>query len=108
MTRVLCLFALLLMAMPCVSEQGRSVSGTVKDKAGNLLPKAVVELEDRVTLAIRSYITGDDGRYYFGELNPNVEFTLKARYKTHWSKTETLSRFNEAKQARLDLVIPVD
>jgi hypothetical protein len=100
--------ALLAFALPCSSQLGRSVSGTVRDKAGNVLPKAVVELENRVNLAIRSYITDAEGKYFFGDLNPDVEFTLKANYKQHWSKTETLSKFNESKHARIDLVIPID
>lgn len=102
------ILALLVFAMPCASQHARDVSGTVRDKAGNTLPKAVVELENRMSLEIRSYIADHDGNYHFGDLHPDVEFTLKARYKSHWSKTEVLSKFNEAKHAHIDLVIPID
>src|SRR5450432_1553217 len=102
------LFALLAFAVPCSSQHVRSVSGGVRDRDGNALPKAVVELENRVTLETRSYIADPEGHYYVGDLNPDVEFTLKANYKAHWSKTQTLSKFNEAKQAHVDLVIPID
>jgi hypothetical protein len=107
-TRVLCLLVFLGFAVPTASQTARSVSGIVKDRAGNPLPKAVVELENKVTLLIRSYITDAEGRYFFADLSTEVDFTLKAQYKGHWSKTETLSRFNEAKHAHIDLVIPID
>ena len=96
------------LAAPGSSQHARAISGTVRDKAGNALPKAVVELEDRVSLAIRSYISDRDGHYYFGEINPDVEFTLKAHYRTYWSKTHTVSKFTEGSQLHVDLVIPIE
>jgi hypothetical protein len=108
MTRAFGVLALLAFAIPCVSQHARSVAGSVRDKAGNILPKAVVELENRRSLEIHSYIVDPQGHYYFGDLSSDVEFTLKAHYKSYWSKTETLSKFNEAKQAHIDLVIPID
>ena len=51
MTRSICLLILLALALPALSQQERTVSGVVRDKAGNALPKAVVELEDRVSLS---------------------------------------------------------
>lgn len=84
------------------------MTGVVRDKAGNPLPKAVVELENRVTLNIRSVYTDADGKYFFNDLNPDVEFTLKAHYKRFWSKTETLSKFIESKHVVKDLIIPID
>lgn len=96
------------LAVPCSSQRPRSISGTVRDKAGNTLPKAVVELEDKVSLAIRSYIADPEGHYFFGEVNPDIEFTLKAHYRSQWSKTHTVSKFAEGRELHIDLVIPIE
>jgi hypothetical protein len=89
-------------------QHARSVTGRVTDRAGNVLPGSVVEIENTVTLGIQSYIVHEDGTYFFKELNPDVDFTLTAHYKRFWSKAATLSKFNTAKEAKINLTIPVD
>lgn len=84
----------------------RSLTGVVTDKQGNLLRGAVVELENRVTLQIRSYITGNDGRYYFGSLSGDVDYNLRARYHDKWSRSKTLSKFSSARHPEIALIIP--
>jgi len=91
-----------------VGQRGRSVSGTVTDAAGNTLPGTVVQCENTVTLNVQSYIVRQDGGYIFNQLNPDVEFILKAHYKRWWSKPVTLSKFNEDHDPRINLVIPVE
>ena len=104
----LSLLLICLSVVPCNSQNARNLSGTVTDKAGNVLPKVVVQLENTTTLLVQSYITEADGKYYFKELNPNVEFTVVAKYRNYWSKKSTLSKFNEAKNAVINLVINID
>ncbi len=87
----------------------RSISGVVTDKRGNLLPGAVVEIDNSVTKDIQSYLVQQDGRYHFNDLNPDVEFVLHAHYKGHDSKNWTLSKFSNAKNAlKVDFIIPID
>jgi hypothetical protein len=86
----------------------REISGVVTDKRGNLLPGAVVQIDNSVTKEIQSFIVQQDGRYHFRELNPDIDFTLHAQYRGHLSKTSTLSKLDGAKVARLDFVIPID
>lgn len=93
---------------PGLSQRVRSVSGTVTDLAGNTLPGTVVQCENMVNLNVQSYIAREDGGYVFNQLSPDVEFVLKAHYKRWWSKPVTLSKFNENRAARIDLVIPVE
>ena len=58
----------LLLWTPCTSDSHwRFVTGLVTDKRGNELAHAAVQLEDEITLSVRSYITADDGRYHFSE-----------------------------------------
>lgn len=84
----------------------RSLTGAVADKQGNLLQGAVVEVENRFTLQIRSYITGKDGRFYFGLLSGDVDYTLRASYHDKWSKPKTLSKFNSVSHPEITLIIP--
>ena len=97
-----------LLAGLAMGQKARSVVGTVSDAAGNALPGTVVQCENTVSLEVRSYIAREDGGYVFKQLNPDVDFILKAHYKRWWSKPVTLSKFNEKHQARIDLTIPVE
>jgi hypothetical protein len=83
----------------------RSVSGTVLDRRGNALRDATVQLEDSATLSIRSYITGEDGRYHFTGLRDDLDYTLKAKCRNLWSKPRTLSQFDSSKHFEVNLVI---
>src|SRR5262249_3135555 len=47
-----------------------TVSGTVYDKTGAVVPKASVELTDMATSAKRTVTTGDDGQYFFPSVLP--------------------------------------
>ena len=98
--------ALYFLCVPGVSQSDlRSVTGVVTDEHGNLLQGAVVEVENRFTLQIRSYITGHDGRYYFGVLSGDVDYTLRARYHDKWSRAKTLSKFSSARYPEITLII---
>ena len=57
----------------------RSVSGIVTDREGDPLPSSVVQIEDTVTLNIRSFITRNDGAYYFMDLSPDRDYMIRAR-----------------------------
>jgi len=86
----------------------RTVSGVVTDKRGNGLPNTAVELENTVTLSVMSSITDKNGRYHFSGLNDDIDFVLKAKYRSYWSRPKTLSRFNTDKNPEIDLVVPVE
>ena len=102
------LLSLVLVLAAAAQDHSRAVSGTVTDKAGNSLPNAAVELENKVTLQIQSAITDHEGHYHFSNLNPDVEFTLIAKYKSYWSKKTTISKFNEQRAPVVNLVIPIE
>lgn len=107
---LICLWAMfLLLWLPCQAQiEMRSVTGFVTDKHGNTLPGAAVQLENTVTLSIMSYITGKDGRYHFNNLNGDIDYTLKAKYRRYTSERKTLSKFNSSKHPEVDLVIPAE
>lgn len=81
----------------------RSVTGIVTDGSGGAVSGAVVQLKNTKTLQIRSFITKDEGQYFFQGLSPDVDFELHAEAKTGSSATHTLSSFNTDKQAVVNL-----
>src|SRR5271157_4412271 len=74
--------ALLLLGAPSAFAQGkkkgdaqnRSVQGTVTSPADQAVPGAVVYLKNTKTLEIRSFVTKDDGTYYFQRLSPDIDY----------------------------------
>lgn len=108
---VLAVFMVFLMAMETAafaqSRKGepavRSVTGVVSDTSGAAVSGAVVQIKNTKTLQIRSFITKEEGQYFFQGLSPDVDFELHAEAKTSASSTHTLSSFNTDKQAVVNL-----
>jgi len=81
----------------------RSVQGTVLAADDTAVNGAVVQLKNTKTLQIRSYITKEDGAYYFHGLSTDVDYELKADYQGASSPSKTLSSFDSRKEATLNL-----
>ena len=85
------------------SGNARSVQGTVTSPEESAVNGAVVQLKNLKTLQIRSFITKDDGAYYFNGLSPDLDYELKADYQGASSGAKTLSSFDSRKQAIINL-----
>ncbi len=81
----------------------RSVQGVVTSASGDAVTGAVVQLKNTKTLQIRSFITKEQGEYFFNGLSPDVDFELRAEFNNTSSSTKTLSSFDGRKQAVLNL-----
>jgi len=81
----------------------RSVQGAVTSASGDAVTGAVVQLKNTKTLQIRSFITKEQGEYFFNGLSPDVDFELRAEFNNTSSSTKTLSSFDGRKQAVLNL-----
>jgi len=81
----------------------RSVQGSVTNAAGEAVTGAVVQLKNTKTLQIRSFITKEQGEYFFNGLSPDVDFELRAEGTGSASGIKTLSSFDGRKQAVLNL-----
>ena len=81
----------------------RSVQGTVTDGNDNPVTGAVVYIKNSKTLQIRSFITKDQGAYYFHSLSPDVDYELHAESNGVTSPNKTLSSFDSRKQAIINL-----
>lgn len=83
----------------------RTVQGRILDKGGAALKGATVFLKDGHTLAVRSYIAGDDGGYHFTQLSPNTDYQLWAESDGQKSGVKTISSFDSKQQVTIDLKI---
>jgi|ERR1700678_2602518 hypothetical protein len=86
----------------------RAITGVVTDKRGNALPGAAVQLENSATLAIMSCITAKDGGYHFSNLDSDIDYTVKAKYRRYWSSRRKISKFNSSKHPEVNLMIPIE
>jgi Carboxypeptidase regulatory-like domain len=84
----------------------RSVQGTVSDANETAVNGAVVQIKNTKTLQIRSFITKDNGAYYFNGLSPDVDYEIKADFQGATSPTKKLSSFDSRKQVVLNLKLP--
>jgi len=84
-------------------EQNRSVKGTVVSADEQTVTGAVVQLKNTKTLQIRSFITKNDGSYYFLGLSPDIDYELRADYQGASSGTKPLSSFDSRKEAIINL-----
>ncbi|MGO4880724.1 MAG: carboxypeptidase-like regulatory domain-containing protein [Bryobacteraceae bacterium] len=81
----------------------RSVQGVVSNAQGQAVNGAVVQLKNTKTLQIRSFITIENGAYYFHGLSTDVDYELRADYSGTSSGSRTLSSFDSRKQPVVNL-----
>jgi len=86
-------------------EQTRSVQGMVSTAEDEPASGAVVQLKNTKTLEIRSFITKENGTYYFHNLSPDIDYELQARFQDSASGTKTLSSFDSRRQATINLKV---
>ena len=81
----------------------RSVQGAVTSAEDAPVNGAVVQLKNTKSLQIRSFITKEDGTYYFHGLSSDVDYELKADAGGVSSPVKTLSSFDSRKEATINL-----
>jgi len=81
----------------------RSVQGVVRNAEGTAVNGAVVQLKNTKTLQIRSFITRDNGAYYFHGLSTDIDYELRAESDGASSPAKTLSSFDSRKEAVMNL-----
>lgn len=81
----------------------RVVSGHVLNDADQPVKDAVVYLKDTRTLAVKSYLSGADGAYRFGQLSTTTDYEIWAESGPKKSKTRSISSFDTKMQFNIDL-----
>jgi len=94
-----------LTAAPQGESETRAVAGQVLDKQDAPLANAVVHLKNTKTLALKTFITSENGDYRFSGLSPNVDYELHAELKGRKSDTKTISSFDSRKNLTIHLKI---
>jgi len=77
---MVCLLLLILVAPQAPAPQGPTVSGTVRDQTGAVLPGARVELIDATGTVVRSGATDAGGNYTFDAVPPGA-YDVAAEYE---------------------------
>ena len=85
------------------SGNTRSVQGIVTSAEDVAVSGAIVQLKNVKSLQIRSFITQEDGTYYFHGLSRDTDYELRADYQGASSPVKTLSSFDSRKDATINL-----
>ncbi|GAC1645172.1 MAG: hypothetical protein NVS9B15_02640 [Acidobacteriaceae bacterium] len=84
-------------------RQGRSVVGQVMNQSDAPVKDAVVYLKNLKTLAIKTLISDEQGKYAFLELSPSADYQVWAEANGQKSSTKTVSSFDSRAQFNIDL-----
>jgi Carboxypeptidase regulatory-like domain len=104
----LAVIAVLALTHPVLAQRGRqadsrTLTGRVFNRQDAPVGKAIVYLKNTKSLAIKTYITEQDGSYRFPALATNVDYEVYAEYQGSRSDTKTLSGFDSRTQANITL-----
>ncbi len=95
-------------ALPCLAQRGpvqRTVQGKVTDKGEAGISGAVVYLKDDHTMAVKSFISEQDGGYRFGQLSDGTDYEIWAESNGKKSPVKTISSFDSKKSFQISLRI---
>jgi hypothetical protein len=83
----------------------RTVEGKVHDKSEAPVAGAVVYLKDSRTLAVKSFISDEQGVFHFGQLSQNTDYEVYAEFKGKRSKSRKISSFDTKNSFNFTLTI---
>lgn len=85
----------------------RTVDGTVCNKEGAPIQGAVVYLQDTKTMAVKSFLSDEDGHFHFRQLPMSTDFGLWAELNGKRTKTKNISQFNSHAELSYKLKLDV-
>ena len=87
--------------------QLRTVEGKVCRKDGSPVQGAVVYLKDEKSLAVKSYLSDDQGQFHFRQLSMGLDYDLWAELNGKRSRTKSISQFNSKHDLRYKLKLAI-
>ena len=72
----------------------RTVEGTVHGSNDAPLAGAIVYLKDTKSLAVKSFVSTDEGIFHFGQLSQNTDYEIYAEFGGKRSKSKNISSFD--------------
>ena len=87
------------------SGKTKTLQGKVFGSNDAPISGAIVYLENDKTKDIRSFISIADGSYRFGQLAPDTDYKVWARYKNEKSGTKAVSSYDSRTQLVINLNI---
>lgn len=85
------------------AQTQRVVQGKVFGPGDEPRPGAIVYLKDLKTLAVKSFISTQDGSYRFGQLAGSADYEVWAELGGRKSATRAVSSFDQKKQFTINL-----
>ena len=85
----------------------RTVEGEVCRRDGSPVQGAVVYLKDEKSLAVKSYLSDEQGQFHFRQLSMSLDYDLWAELNGKRSKTKSISQFNSKPDLHYKLRLPV-
>lgn len=85
----------------------RTIEGQVCNKDGSPITGAIVYLKDEKSLAVKSYLSDDQGRFHFRQLSMNLDYDLWAELNGKRSRTKNISQFNSKPDLHYKLKLPI-
>ena len=89
------------------AAQTRIVRGKVVTGEGKPVAGAVVQLKDLRTLAIRSFVTQENGQFEFSGVDSDQAYEVRAHYRKYWGDPQTVTRFDSSKVVELTLSVDI-
>jgi hypothetical protein len=101
------LFLLCLLVTGALAQNTKfkTLDGKVLADGDVPLPSAIVYLQDSRSNSIRTFIATQDGSYRFGQIAPDLDYTVWAKYKDAQSSTKTISAYDSRRQLTINLHI---
>ena len=81
----------------------RTLQGVVKDDSDNFVEGAVVQLKNKKTDQIKSFITLQDGVFIFNGLSNNIDYEVRAASNGRFSAKKVVSVYDARKKMIINL-----